>query len=121
MGLEAWARESWNSGGGEEDGDSGWEEVVVVVVVGGVGEMTSSRHCGVVEVVGLRRVVGPVGVVIVEGLAEADGATDWKAWMGSASKNSWATMNGVLSVSGIWSDSGLCVQNGKGRGERSYL
>lgn len=26
------------------------------------------------------------------------GGTDWKACIGSASKNSWATMNGVLSA-----------------------
>lgn len=102
--MEAWARESWNSGVGEgEDCDAEAVVVVVEVVVcggSGVGEMTSSRHCGVVEVVDLRRVVGPVGVLIVEGLSEAEGATDWKAWMGSASKNSCAKMNGVLSVSG---------------------
>ncbi len=111
MGVEAWARESWNSGGGvAEEG--------VVVVAGGVGEMRSSRHCGVVEVVvGLRMVVGPVGVVMVEGLAEGDGATDWKAWMGRASKNSWANMKGVLSVSGVWL--GLCTEGG-GR-EKTYL
>jgi hypothetical protein len=30
---------------------------------------------------------------------ESDGATDWKAWIGRASKNSWATMNGLLSAS----------------------
>lgn len=27
------------------------------------------------------------------------GAMDWKMWMGSASKNSWATMKGTLSSS----------------------
>lgn len=45
----------------------------------GVGVTTSSRHCGV-------------------GLAPAIaiGLTDWKAWIGRASKNSWANMNGVF-------------------------
>lgn len=81
-------RESWKSGGGVEEVEE--EEVVVVVVMvdrGGVGVTTNSRHCGL-GLVGK----GPVGVVRVEG----EGRTDWKAWMGSASKNSWAKMKGVL-------------------------
>ncbi len=35
----------------------------------------------------------PVGVEMVE---EGEGGTDWKAWIGRASKNSWANMKGVL-------------------------
>lgn len=54
---------------------------------GGLGVTTSSRHW----VFGLAG-NGPVAVVRVEG----EGMTDWKAWMGSASKNSWANMKGVL-------------------------
>lgn len=29
-------------------------------------------------------------------MVEGEGVTDWKAWMGSASKNSWAKIKGVL-------------------------
>lgn len=61
--------------------------------------MTSSRHWGVVDVVDLRRGAGPVGVGIAWGISEAEGAMDWKAWMGRASKNSWANMNGDLFAS----------------------
>lgn len=86
-------RESWKSGGGVE--------VVVVVVVmvdgGGVGVTTNSRHWGV-GLVGK----GPGGVVMVDG----EGMTDWKAWMGSASKNSWAKIKGVL-VGSRWERSRL--------------
>ena len=42
----------------------------------------------------------PVGVSIVF-CVESEGAMDWKAWMGSASKNSWATMKGLSSDSGV--------------------
>jgi len=39
-----------------------------------------------------------VEVVMVEASVFL-GATDWKMWMGSASKNSWAMTNGVTSGS----------------------
>ena len=42
----------------------------------------------------------PVGVWMVF-WAESEGAMDWKAWIGRASKNSWATMKGVLSDSSM--------------------
>lgn len=73
-------RDSWNSGVGL----AAREFAVVVMVAGGVGVTTNSRHCGV-------------------GFAPAiagGGLTDWKAWIGRASKNSWANMNGVLDGSG---------------------
>lgn len=60
---------------------------LVVVEGGGAGVTTNSRHCGV----GCLR-VGLAEVVMVEG----EGMTDWKAWIGRASKNSWANMKGVL-------------------------
>ncbi len=53
--------------------------MVVWVGDGGAGEMTSSRHWGVVDEEGLRRVAGPVGVVIVGLVLAGEGATDWKA------------------------------------------
>ncbi len=63
---------------------------------GGVGETTSSRHCGLLvcrfEASG-ESLCSPVGVWIVSWV-ESEGAMDWKAWMGSASKNSWATIKG---------------------------
>jgi hypothetical protein len=31
-------------------------------------------------------------------IEESMAAIDWKAWMGSISKNSWATMKGDLSI-----------------------
>lgn len=49
----------------------------------GVGVTTSSRHCGVGFAPAIAR-----------------GLTDWKAWIGRASKNSWANMNGVFKGSG---------------------
>lgn len=62
---------------------------------GGVGETSSSRHCGVFDCDAfLARGRGPVGVVST--VDDGAGATDWKAWMGRASKNSWAKMNGVF-------------------------
>ena len=70
------------------------EAVVVVFRVFGVGVTTNSRHWGVLDwEVGWVRGRGPVGVVRTWFELEA---TDWKAWIGSASKNSWAKMNGVL-------------------------
>lgn len=67
--------------------------IVEVVMEGeGVGVTTSSRHCGVCdEGAGLVVVMGPLrpGRVVGVGVgALGDGATDWKAWMGRASKNS---------------------------------
>lgn len=64
--------------------------------------MTSSRHW-FDDDTGLCLVSGrvPVGVSRV---CEAEllglGGIDWKAWMGRASKNSWAMMKGVLAGSG---------------------
>ncbi len=70
---------------------------------GGAGETTISRHWGPLgwrfETSG-ESLCSPVGVWMVSWV-ESDGAIDWKAWMGSASKNSWATMNGVLSWPGF--------------------
>jgi len=98
LGLDALARESWNSGVGG-DGDDGDDEVGGFGGGCGMGEMTSSRHWGEVDAADLRRGAGPVGVGMGRGLSDGEGATDWKAWMGRASRNSWAKMNGVLSVS----------------------
>lgn len=50
----------------------------------GLGVTTSSRHCGVGFAPAIAR----------------GGLTDWKAWIGRASKNSWANMNGVFDGSG---------------------
>ena len=52
---------------------------------------------------GLVMVMGPLRPGRLVGLvmgALGFGATDWKAWMGRASKNSWAKMKGVLDGSG---------------------
>lgn len=73
--------DNWNSGV-EETAEEG--DVVMLVVLEGVGVMTSSRHCGV----GFRPAIA--GGVL----------TDWKAWIGRASKNSCANMNGVFDGSG---------------------
>lgn len=88
-GVEDLERVSSNSGGGSFPGGGD--------VVGGEAELTrSSRHwCDWGCDLGLLREIGPVGVVMVWAV-EGEGGTDWKAWMGSASKNSWATMKGVL-------------------------
>lgn len=56
----------------------------MMVVVDGVGVTTSSRHCG---------------VGFAPAIAGGD-LTDWKAWIGRASKNSWANMKGVFNRSG---------------------
>ena len=98
---------SWNSGGALE---SCWDfgvERVVCVESGGEGETTISRHwgpffcfCFGVDRADGERVCVPVGVWMVSGSfswRESVGAMDWKAWIGSASKNSWATIKGVLS------------------------
>lgn len=79
---------SWKSGGGSgvdagDDDDDGGENGEG----GGVGVTTSSRHWGEL------RWIGPVG--LLRGWEEL-GMVDWKAWMGRASKNSWANMNGIL-------------------------
>lgn len=72
--------DNWNSGV-EETAEKG--DVVMLVVLEGVGVTTSSRHCGI----GFRPAI-------------AGGLTDWKAWIGRASKNSCANMNGVFVGSG---------------------
>ena len=73
------------------------EVVVVIFEVGGVGVTTSSRHWGVLDLgVGLVRGRAPVGAVRIWAVVSGFGGTDWKAWIGSASKNSWAKMKGVL-------------------------
>jgi len=62
-----------------------------------VGATTISRHWGPLDAEEVEegvRVCSPVGVWMV---CRAEGAIDWKAWIGRASKNSWATMKGVLS------------------------
>lgn len=78
------------------------------VECGGVGETSSSRHWfeG-----GRRRVgCGIVDVVIEGAEAVESGAMDWKIWMGSASKNSWATMKGVLVASTVCQWCGYSVE-----------
>jgi len=66
---------------------------------GAVGETRSSRHS-------LRVVAraGTAGEGVVESVRVCRGGigtdTDWKAWMGRASKNSWAIMKGVFAASG---------------------
>ena len=71
--------------------------IVVMFDAGGLAVTTNSRHWGVLDwEVGLVRGRGPVGVVIIWDDSFEFGATDWKAWIGSASKNSWAKMKGVL-------------------------
>lgn len=73
---------------------------MVMFEVGGVGVMRSSRHWGFrASELGRLRDITPVGVERVSGAEEEEGGTDWKAWMGRASKNSWAKMKGVLSGS----------------------
>ncbi len=86
------ARESWKSGWGFEA-----DVLVVMFEGGGVGLTTSSRHCGVFDWDnGLVRGMGPVGVSRVRLDWLGFGGTDWKAWIGRASKNSWAKMKGLL-------------------------
>ena len=97
-GVEALVRESWKSRDGltEFDGDCSW--------VGAVGVTTSSRHEGCWDWGdGFEREIGPVGVssVLCGDAIPGLGGTDWNAWIGRASKNSWAKMNGVL-VGSIW-------------------
>lgn len=97
-------RVSWNSRGGLEDCWDLGVRSVVCIESGGVGEMTISRHwrplcCRFLEASGFR-VCSPVGVWMVL-WSEPEGTMDWKAWIGRASKNSWATMKGVLSASNI--------------------
>ena len=80
--------ESWKSGRGAAVVDFGFS-----TEGGGAGETRSSRHCAFLAWEALfGRGKGPVGVVSI--VAEGVGATDWNAWIGSASKNSWAKMKG---------------------------
>ena len=73
------------------------EMVVEIFEVGGVGVTTSSRHWGILDrAMGFASGSGPVGDVRIWDNPSGFGATDWKAWIGSASKNSWAKMKGVL-------------------------
>lgn len=66
----------------------------------GFSVTVSSRHCGVLlGFGGWLSLVCPVGVMISCAWFSGAGGTDSKAWMGSASKNSWANINGVLSSS----------------------
>lgn len=91
--MEALARESWKSRGGLVESDGGWSWV------GAVGVTTSSRHEGCWDWGdGLDREIGPVGVsrVLCGDAVAGLGGTDWNAWMGRASKNSWAKMKGAL-------------------------
>ena len=73
------------------------ELVVVMLEGGGAGVTTISRHWGSLDR-DFSLVWGraPVGVVRICDVSSRFGATDWKAWTGSASKNSWAKMKGVL-------------------------
>lgn len=91
--MEALARESWKSRDGLVEFGVGcsW--------VGAVGVTTSSRHEGCRDWGdGFDREIGPVGVsrVLCGGAMAGLGGADWNAWIGRASKNSWAKMNGVL-------------------------
>ena len=65
-----------------------------------IGVTTSSRHCGTFEAAGtgVWISIGPErpGRDVALGVMVSEGATDWKAWIGKASKNSWATIKGVL-------------------------
>lgn len=71
--------------------------IVAVFNAGGAAVTTSSRHWAVLDwEVDLVRGRDPVGVVRIWDVVLGIGATDWKAWIGSASKNSWAKMKGVL-------------------------
>lgn len=66
-----------------------------------MGVTRSSRHCGFcASGLGRWRDICPVGVDRVWE-AVGEGGTDWKAWIGSASKNSWANMKGVRFGSGL--------------------
>ena len=113
-------RESWNSRGGVEDLESTGRESVVIVDVGGsgTGVTTSSRHWGTLEAdgAGVWISIGPErpGRDVELGVAAGEGATDWKAWMGRASKNSWAIIKGVLrgSNGGLSKDQGIRAQIG---------
>ena len=72
------------------------EGVMVMFEAGDVGVTTSSRHWGILAWELVSRGRGPVGVARTWDVVFSFGATDWKAWIGSASKNSWAKMKGVL-------------------------
>ena len=72
-----------------------WREVCVESE--GVGETTISRHWGPLGFCEVRdSLCVPVGVWMLS-WAESEGEMDWKAWIGRASKNSWATMKGDFS------------------------
>lgn len=86
-------RESWKSGRRGDDDEGGGKSFCG----GGVVVTRSSRHWR--DRTFGERGRGPVGVVMGWGW---DGAMDWKAWIGRASKNSWANMNGVLDGSERW-------------------
>lgn len=89
FGLEALARLSWNSGMFAWMFFGGGTDEMERVDGGGAGETTSSRHWATVEGRGGEpaRLCGGFCAL---------GGTDWNAWMGRASKNSWATIKGVL-------------------------
>jgi hypothetical protein len=87
-------RLSSNSGGGVGGG--------VMIEGGAVGETRSSRHSlRVCWTAGLGGFVADVVMVLRTGTGTG---TDWKAWMGMASKNSWATINGLFVASASKSD-----------------
>ncbi len=70
-----------------------------------MGETSSSRHSG-------------VGCADdVEVVSEEVGMTDLNAWIGNASKNSWANMNGVLDGSVFWRRA--LIRPGEPEGRRS--
>lgn len=86
---------SWKSGTGVSvDWDLGVPRLRCVEP-GGVGETTISRHWTVGFVVSDAFCDDGEGDDV--GVWEEGTVTSWKACMGRASKNSWATMNGTLS------------------------
>ncbi|KAG7143975.1 hypothetical protein HYQ46_007292 [Verticillium longisporum] len=101
--VGAGERVSWNSGTISFCSDVGVLSVAWVAS-GGVGETTSSRHSkagrGLVSTTEGSVWVGEFGgfeVGIRGGVGGGAFFALWKAWMGKASKNSCATMRGILS------------------------
>lgn len=92
--MEEVARVSWKSGGGVS---LDWVAGVLRdswVEPGGVGETSISRHWRVGVVVLLEG----EELSVEEGASDLEAGTETssKAWMGRASKNSWATMKGIF-------------------------
>lgn len=101
--VEVGERVIWKSGTGVSwDCDLGVLRVACVES-GGVGDTTISRHCRVGLSVPFVRddVDVDAGEAVGFGVWEGGTLTTWKAWMGSASKNSCATMKGILVWPGL--------------------